>query len=1383
MTINIEQLRTRFQSLLEELKNDLNADIITMYLYDTEHGRPFLPVGVGLRDNRTFKTGIPDLNRAAGEVIRNGEPIFANNVLNHPNLIGPFVYREGVQSVALLPLKQSTGKLIGLIYINFRHLIIFDPKLREIISNHIKELVSSLEKELEIDSENAPVYRNIAPEESQTRLEIFLQRSINSIRDSLGSVSTAIWTLDESENLKLDTFAGIPENFKNYRIPIDSKDFTADAFREKQTTKIEDIESSHNFNLKDVATEMRWRSAIAIPLIAPNQQTCFGILTAYTVDHLLFSRPEETILHSFAISISAQIESDRRYKSLNSMNELGASLLQTLDLTEIMKRVVEVTAAITDAYVCLIHLYDAAKKEFLDRSQSAINKENILTDVTDKPRSNTGLSAYILKNGWIELEDVSTLSEPIELSPFIQQAGIQSLLGVRLEAQNQPLGVLIIGFRNKRAFSVDESTIVRSLTYYATLAIVQAQHYEQRLAYGRASHRITKAQNREELLSVFLEDCLELINSEQGAVGTVDYRTGDIRITHAVNQRSGYVVPAGKGLMGVAVATQEALRVNNVEQDPRYHLIDKDIKSELDVPLIVEGRVIGVLNAKSPRLSAFNDEHEEMIEELADEAAAALNRFNLDERLQRRTVLSQNIAGASSREELLNVALSGMAELINSEIGLYGDVNRRTEEIRMVQNLFEELQERGWDVPHGMGLTRKAVEDGKPIYVENVTKDKKYKDFYHTSHQETLAELDIPLNAGEKYFGFGVLSFQSPREKAFTAEDIDVALAVSGEVAVALRKFNLQERLRITDEFGEELTSGVRLTEDEIFDLILEKTIEIVDTNNMYIALYDEPTNTIRFSLVFEEGQVIDIESIPEVEASDRWQPRRGGNGRTERILELNQPQLIRTLDEARKWHGKPDTPEYGKTFWSSWIGVPMRVGENTLGVIVAYHPDKDNFFDYDDLNILHSIGNKAAIALDNSRLHYNLNRRLETLTEVSKELTNDIFRTEQEIVERIYSYLHRTVETENMYIALYDETKDEVSFPLAINKNERVDTGHDPNWQPRQGGRGRTEWIIHNREPILIADNEESIAWYEHPDREEYQGRISPSWFGTPIFIGERVLGVIALYNDINRYVYNSEDLIVVQSIADLGAVLLDNARLYREIRIEAIAAKQLATLGTAMALIQHRINNSFNVIRPNVRRLRTRVGSNDRTIDEILDIIDRNAEYGAKMINEIQGKLRNVEVIHPVNINNIFNSVLDDSLRRWGVDSQYSKIDIVRDFEEEIPDIDAPKEQIDELFSNLIENAYRSMEGKGKLHVSTYMEGNNIFIRVQDSGKGIPAEVMTRLFKKPIAKSIIEKTEGGTGLGLWLNSLFLDLIGGTIEVESTGEDGTTMIVKIPSL
>jgi hypothetical protein len=66
---------------------------------------------------------------------------------------------------------------------------------------------------------------------------------------------------------------------------------------------------------------------------------------------------------------------------------------------------------------------------------------------------------------------------------------------------------------------------------------------------------------------------------------------------------------------------------------------------------------------------------------------------------------------------------------------------------------------------------------------------------------------------------------------------------------------------------------------------------------------------------------------------------------------------------------------------------------------------------------------------------------------------------------------------TDNMYIALYDEATDAVRFGLAFVDSRRVDVDDEKDRQSYKAGKGRTEWIIHNQQPILISTKAEAEA------------------------------------------------------------------------------------------------------------------------------------------------------------------------------------------------------------------------------------------------------------------------------------------------------------------
>jgi signal transduction histidine kinase len=123
---------------------------------------------------------------------------------------------------------------------------------------------------------------------------------------------------------------------------------------------------------------------------------------------------------------------------------------------------------------------------------------------------------------------------------------------------------------------------------------------------------------------------------------------------------------------------------------------------------------------------------------------------------------------------------------------------------------------------------------------------------------------------------------------------------------------------------------------------------------------------------------------------------------------------------------------------------------------------------------------------------------------------------------------------------------------------------------------------------------------------------------------------------------------------------------------------------------------------------------------------------------------------------------------------------VDVVREFDEELPEIEAFGSELNQVWTNLVDNAIDAMEGRGTLtlRAESDPEGDGVRVTVCDSGSGIPDEIRARLFEpfyttKPPGK--------GTGLGLHISHNVVGRHGGRIEVAS--EPGTTcFVVSLPA-
>src|SRR5207247_8434717 len=103
----------------------------------------------------------------------------------------------------------------------------------------------------------------------------------------------------------------------------------------------------------------------------------------------------------------------------------------------------------------------------------------------------------------------------------------------------------------------------------------------------------------------------------------------------------------GQGITGWVARTGEPARVGDVTRDPRYVMLRPEVRSELAVPLEVNGEVRGVLNVDSDRPAAFSAEDQEFLEALAAQAAQAIHHTWLYEQLRLKALLFESLATLS----------------------------------------------------------------------------------------------------------------------------------------------------------------------------------------------------------------------------------------------------------------------------------------------------------------------------------------------------------------------------------------------------------------------------------------------------------------------------------------------------------------------------------------------------------------------------------------------------------------------------------------------------------------------------------------------------------------------------------------------------------------
>jgi len=220
---------------------------------------------------------------------------------------------------------------------------------------------------------------------------------------------------------------------------------------------------------------------------------------------------------------------------------------------------------------------------------------------------------------------------------------------------------------------------------------------------------------------------------------------------------------------------------------------------------------------------------------------------------------------------------------------------------------------------------------------------------------------------------------------------------------------------------------------------------------------------------------------------------------------------------------------------------------------------------------------------------------------------------------------------------------------------------------------------------------------------------------------------------------------------------------------------SERLALLGELAAEFAHEIKSPLSVITMQAALLQRQLGAEDQ---EIAEDMARIIKQG-KRIGEMAQNLLEYSRRAPLSRKEIdIHEVLDETLTFTSYLLSRRGIAVERDYAPDLPPIPVDPAQMEQVFLNMIVNAAQATPYDGRLTVSTRHVGNEIHIAFADTGCGIPPENLDKIFEPYFTT----KPSGeGTGLGLYVCRNIITKHGGTIEVESEVDVGTTFTIKLP--
>lgn len=259
---------------------------------------------------------------------------------------------------------------------------------------------------------------------------------------------------------------------------------------------------------------------------------------------------------------------------------------------------------------------------------------------------------------------------------------------------------------------------------------------------------------------------------------------------------------------------------------------------------------------------------------------------------------------------------------------------------------------------------------------------------------------------------------------------------------------------------------------------------------------------------------------------------------------------------------------------------------------------------------------------------------------------------------------------------------------------------------------------------------------------------------------------------------------MLVLASTIWCSSYLLARIRKADEELVEALHnvqyTNQMASIGRLAAGVAHEINNPLAIIEENAGLLSDLLTLKKETPDpeRLLKIAETVRNSVARCAAITHGLLGFARTMEPKTMSIDVAALIEEVLSFERQLASYRNIQIHLDIREGLPAIQSDRGQLQQIFLNILTNAFDAVDDEGRIDISMTLEDENtVIVKISDNGRGIPAENLKRIFDPFFSTKLVY----GTGLGLSITYGLVSKLGGSIDVQSSAGQGSTFTVRLP--
>ncbi|HPI36683.1 MAG TPA: cache domain-containing protein [Ignavibacteriaceae bacterium] len=438
----------------------------------------------------------------------------------------------------------------------------------------------------------------------------------------------------------------------------------------------------------------------------------------------------------------------------------------------------------------------------------------------------------------------------------------------------------------------------------------------------------------------------------------------------------------------------------------------------------------------------------------------------------------------------------------------------------------------------------------------------------------------------------------------------------------------------------------------------------------------------------------------------------------------------------------------------------------------------------------------------------------VKALSDIGQKITSTL--NLELIFYTVYESVNSLLDASVFLIMIYNKEKNSLDCKLSIEKGEKL-----PEFSFGMEEENRfAVWSVVNKKPIYMNDVDVEYSRYISHRIKPKAGDYAASMLYYPLVVEGRVIGTVSVQS-FKKNAYTPLHVDILSNLASYTAIALDNAYAYeainkankelKEAQSQLIQAEKMASLGQLTAGIAHEIKNPLNFVnnfadlcvdlthelKDELEVYKDKIGDKEfGYITEILGDIEQNSrkinEHGKRADSIVKGMLLHSRgkagELQKSDINSLLNEYINLAYHGFRAQDTSFNIKIETEFDKDLEPINIVPQNLSRAFLNIINNACYSVHEKKRekgnafnpvLHVSTRNADGRVEVKIKDNGKGIPEEIVNKIFNpffttKPTGK--------GTGLGL---SMTYDIITqehkGEIQVKTETGEFAEFTISIP--